>query len=31
MKKTIYTYIATAALVLTGCTDLDQTSISSFD
>lgn len=31
MKKTIYTYIATAALVLTGCADLDQTSISSID
>ena len=31
MKKTIYTYIATSVLALTGCADLDQSSISSID
>ena len=31
MKKNIYTYIATATLLLTACTDLDQSSISTID
>ena len=31
MKKTIYTYIATSVLALTGCADLDQSSISTID
>ena len=31
MKKTIYTYIAISVLALTGCADLDQSSISTID
>ena len=31
MNKNIYTYIATAAFVLTACADLDQSSVSTID
>ena len=31
MKKNIFTYILAAGLLLSSCTDLDQSSISSID